>query len=894
MKKIIVLLILFSPVLGMTQNTIDLPSQNVSFFHKQVFNTPGKFLNSMELLHQNYFIKPFSKLDPYMKLTEITGYEPNTDHELILRIREKFLKSVQTDTLLIDSLFKYTFKNPTDSTLTEKLFYSYNSSVNQCIITKCEWDTLTLQWYFTTKEDYFYDQNGNDTLMILYKRSTDDNWALNLKYINTYDLYKRLTSHAIYVWHDLTQRWRGQNKQVFEFDNYGNKTLEALYTWSDVRNTWQGSSKSEYSYDERSLLVLFISYNWDAKNFDWICAAKEENAYNEQGLQILGTRSQWDSDLKDWKYVIKVESETVVKEDGFYYYYAYYEWNIIFNRWSGLYKIDYSVGETEEAISYIWNPVEAKWEATVKFVSEMTESGLGFINKTFEAKDSIVIGEIINGFNSEGEFSNIWITPSCPDQICSALDSDRVEGNASILWNYNINGNYYANGGFCQVQMNTDKDMSQYLGLLINCKILIPSPASFILRVTETSGEVWMIENTQMLADSSGMWQQFVFPFSEMIGSGTFIDGIFDNKHIKNIQMRLSVPKGIKTSGTVLIDNLSTCNIIKTDKWLLTAFEDVLLDEHRNSIYEISKKWDTGLQQFVEDYKYKAEIEYNQFGLVTNSEAFIWEEPMEDWSNYRKEENAYNENGNIIRSESYTWNLLQSKWVGNSKFEQSFNKFGNILISITYQWDDLTDSWLNDSKTENTYTESGKLASNSNYNWYNTLQKWIGGNKHETVFNEFDEKIKTIEYVWDLKTDNWKVSTISLEGYWNDSHNADGNIIAHVFVAWNETLNNWSPKEKYYYFRSLHNITTEIPEILAHKRFVEVYPIPATDAIHIKINSVVFYGTFSLFSSNGFLLKKSDLTGNITSVQISDLPKGNYILHIKTDEFVESKKIIVH
>lgn len=45
-----------------------------------------------------------------------------------------------------------------------------------------------------------------------------------------------------------------------------------------------------------------------------------------------------------------------------------------------------------------------------------------------------------------------------------------------------------------------------------------------------------------------------------------------------------------------------------------------------------------------------------------------------------------------------------------------------------------------------------------------------------------------------------------------------------------------------------------------------------------------------MFNSNGLLLKKSDLIGNITSIQVNDLPKGNYILSIETGNYIESQK----
>jgi len=860
-------------------------------------NKSETFVKNNELFQRDFYSNPFKKEITETKLPVNNDYECFTKHELNLRIKEKILKSAGKDTLLIDSLYQYTFRTPNDSTLTEKLFYNYNPQINQCVITKCNWDTIIKKWNFISKEDYYYDQNGNDTLMVLYNRNVDDNWTFNRKYVTAYDLKNRMISRSYFLWHSLTQKWWGQNKQVFEFDDYGNKTLEAYYTWSDVRNKWQGSSKSEYSFDNCGLPVLLITYQWDLKLFDWVGTAKEEYTYNKHGIQISETNSEWNNGLKDWSYVNKIESETIDNTDGRQYYYAYYEWENIFNRWKGIYKTEFFINNSDLAaliFNYIWNVADAKWEATKKTVLEMNESERSYKYNIFSAMDSTVTGEIIKGFNSESEFSNIWITSSCPDQTCTKLDSERVEGDASILWNYNINGNFYSTGGFCQVQMNTDNDMSLFSGLSFNCKVLTPSEASFILRLTETSGEVWMFENTHLLSDSSEQWQQIVFPFSEVIGTGTFIDGIFDNRNIKNIQLRLNVPKGIKTTGSVLIDNLSSCNIIKTDQWELSTIQDALLDEYENTVLETSKTWDPALQQFVEDYKYKAEFEYNSFGQVTKYDVYILEKPMEEWGNYRKEENDYDVNGNKTRTESYYWNLTQNKWIGNSKIEQSFNDNGSILNSINYQWDDVTDSWQNVAKTANTYNDSGKLTSNANYNWNNSLQKWIGENKNETVYNALDEEIKTIEYAWDSKSDEWKVSAINLAGYYDDLYNADGKITAHVYVTWNETINEWSAAEKYYYFYSLHSIiSTSLTETLSSNQFVEVYPNPATDYICVRALADIKNGTIYIYNNNGQKVKTLKTVGDVTNINVNDLPAGNYFLRFATDKGVFVKNIIV-
>lgn len=807
----------------------------------------------------------------------------------------QILKSTSQDTVLLDSTYTYLFHSPTDSVLHEKILYNYNPSGKQYTITTAVWDTLMQKWYFSTKEDIFFDQNGNDTLWIAYQLSMNDIWTYNQKTVKTYDESNRQTSLAFYLWNNLIQQWHGEYKLVNEYDENGNNTLSAYYIWNDVRQNWQGSSKSERTYNDHNLMISYINYQWDFKTYGWIPLSRTENTYNEQDTQISYTSSIWNPESGVWVYVYKSESETIISGTNYWHYSAYYEWDNLFGRWKGLDKIEYfRTGPDEEIqlIDYEWNALEEKWEAAIKTIQDNDEAEMKYTISTFASRDSIVQGELIAGFENREEFSNIWITSSCPDQTCTSIDTDRVEGNASILWNYNINGNFYSTGGFCQVQINANKDLSQYAGLSMDYKVLVPSVASFSLRITETSGEVWMYQSSSLPADSSGQWQQIVFPFSEMIGTGSYIDGLFDYQHIKNIQMRLHVPNGIKTSGTLLIDNLAACTVMKTDQWILTAVEEYYYDEHGNTVFLTSKIWDDGSGQYVDDYKYKAEFDYNQNGLVTSYEAFVWQDTLAEWINYRKETNEYNQNWYRTYTESYSWDPNQNKWTGVTKIEQTYTETGAVLVYMPSAWDTLTDSWIYTTKTVNTYTTNGILNSTANYTWNSSVQKWIGNDKFETFFNSMGQELKTIFYIWNSEEDEWMISWISLAGNYAIIYTPDWKIATEIFMIWNDQLNDWSPIEKTYYFWSSHTIT-DSPEELSTNNILEVYPNPATDVIHIRLNSRNHQGTYSLFDNQGRLLKKSSFTGTINKIPVHDLPSGLYILHIATDgENIAIKMVI--
>lgn len=72
------------------------------------------------------------------------------------------------------------------------------------------------------------------------------------------------------------------------------------------------------------------------------------------------------------------------------------------------------------------------------------------------------------------------------------------------------------------------------------------------------------------------------------------------------------------------------------------------------------------------------------------------------------------------------------------------------------------------------------------------------------------------------------------------------------------------------------------------KTEVNVFPNPASDFINIKSNEVI--KSVQLYNASGALVKTEN--NNSSKIDISALPKGNYIISIETKSGIETKKII--
>jgi len=72
---------------------------------------------------------------------------------------------------------------------------------------------------------------------------------------------------------------------------------------------------------------------------------------------------------------------------------------------------------------------------------------------------------------------------------------------------------------------------------------------------------------------------------------------------------------------------------------------------------------------------------------------------------------------------------------------------------------------------------------------------------------------------------------------------------------------------------------------------IEVYPNPASDFINIKWNEVSYDAVLSIFSLSGQELLSKTNIDNSTTLNISGLQSGFYIIQIKTKDKILIKKL---
>ena len=95
----------------------------------------------------------------------------------------------------------------------------------------------------------------------------------------------------------------------------------------------------------------------------------------------------------------------------------------------------------------------------------------------------------------------------------------------------------------------------------------------------------------------------------------------------------------------------------------------------------------------------------------------------------------------------------------------------------------------------------------------------------------------------------------------------------------------------------LENLVPLVPEYFVEKiaqTQIKIYPNPATEKITMQIAGWedLQTGNFKLFSLNGKLLQEHPVRSETTTISLSTLPKGAYILKVQINNRSEEWKVI--
>ena len=177
------------------------------------------------------------------------------------------------------------------------------------------WDSANSRWIVEGKREYAYDDDGNPKLEAYYRiDSKTGQFNIYSKYEFTFE-----DNHVLamsFTWDSVSGRWKERSKIEHTRDENGNPTQRIYYDWNNQTGQWEERDKDEYTYDNNGNQIMSVSYDWNNSDNQWKETYKEESAYDDRNNLTMEISYQWDSKTGQWKQSYKDEYEYTYNSDG--------------------------------------------------------------------------------------------------------------------------------------------------------------------------------------------------------------------------------------------------------------------------------------------------------------------------------------------------------------------------------------------------------------------------------------------------------------------------------------------------------------------------------------------------------------------------------------------------
>lgn len=311
------------------------------------------------------------------------------------------------------------------------------------------------------------------------------------------------------------------------------------------------------------------------------------------------------------------------------------------------------------------------------------------------------------------------------------------------------------------------------------------------------------------------------------------------------------------------------------------------------------------------------EWEYTD-GLAEHLLYKVWDVPTQTWKN-SSQTFITNVNGFAVDYVSQSWIDASNSWLNASHSIYTYTDFNKMDYQILQLWAD--GNWANQSKDTNVYDASNFVTGQSHQGWSGsmwedqyrtvytndangnmleyTLQLWTGSSWRNTqkliqTFSNTNKILTAITQSW--TAENWVNATKNIYSYdgsdymvyalfqnwqtdntWKDSYqyfytnNPDGRIAIYISQDWIESGAYWKNYQKAVYNYS----TLGLPE--AEAAVIGIYPNPSQDFLQIVTNDQTAMSV-KLVDTQGRTVQPESIFTNATTVDIRNLPTGNYIV----------------
>ncbi len=360
-------------------------------------------------------------------------------------------------------------------------------------------------------------------------------------------------------------------------------------------------------------------------------------------------------------------------------------------------------------------------------------------------------------------------------------------------------------------------------------------------------------------------------------------------------------------------------------------------------IYQSQEKTFSQFGSLIEQIDYQS----MEFGLGSPYVRQVWEndqngfpiimfkyhrsEEDQDWINKLKYVYKNNSKGQLVQRIHFSWSASRKDWNPNYLYTFGYNSFKFEVEQLIDTWNNDTNKWQLGRKNETSYTTDGVIVSNYTYSWNYILGTWkrrtdfwieydsLGRISRDMKTNIGSSQLREFQYdsignytifissspPWignyiphlkDVKTVNDVGEEVVNERYnkvngkWVPKIRSE-NIFSDLgltketrLFSWDEEILDWDMTGRKHYFYS--QLATG--NRLNVNEEVEIFPNPTSGLINI--NGLKQPAVVRIFSIQGQLLKSKHKVES--TIDISDLPTGVYILSLSSGETVLKKTII--
>jgi len=367
-------------------------------------------------------------------------------------------------------------------------------------------------------------------------------------------------------------------------------------------------------------------------------------------------------------------------------------------------------------------------------------------------------------------------------------------------------------------------------------------------------------------------------------------------------------------------------NLIHLDWYFYEKYSNIIYDSKNNLTNILLQEWNVGNWVNFRQFEYT----YNTNNIIASE--LIQEWYNSSWENYDYTTYTYDASYNLINELNKYWNdntwinnslctyiydannnktseLHQywdsSTWINNSLYTYIYDANNNKTSELLQYWDNST--WINYYQFTYTYDANNNLTSELRQNWnsstwenffLNTFtydasnnlsnaleQSWTGNDwrNHLLYTYTYDANNNLIIALGQIWTSFWRQSSLCTNTY--DANNFITSKVGRYWSDYSTSL--MSGDSIYYYYHTILGLNYPI----AQEGNILVYPNPTSTNITIE---TPIKGSISILSLNGQQLLRQEITEPSTTIDVSGLKSGVFVVKVIGDKGVQVGKFIKH